>query len=119
MTVHRSGSELNGEIGLNLREGDRVMTSTNSLAVLELTDRGTLKLREDSELILGSLEDEVPVSLARGGLFSRIRQLTGWGYHVETPNVIAAVCGTEFFVAYGRIIDDAPDVWLCVNEGAV
>ena len=119
VTVRRSGSELNGEIGLNLREGDRVMTDSDSLAVLELTDRGTLKLREDSELVLGSLEDEVSVSLARGGLFSRIRQLTGRGYHVETPNVVAAVRGTEFFVAYGRTIDDAPDLWLCVNEGAV
>ena len=27
--------------------------------------------------------------------------------------------GTEFFVAYGRTIEDEPDLWLCVNEGAV
>ena len=119
VTVQRSGSELNGEIGLNLREGDRVMTDSDSLAVLELTDRGTLKLREGSEVVLGSLQDEISVSLARGGLFSRIRKLTGRGYQVETPNVVAAVRGTEFFVAYGRTIDDAPDLWLCVNDGAV
>jgi hypothetical protein len=29
------------------------------------------------------------------------------------------VRGTEFFVAYGKTIDAKPDVWLCVNSGAV
>ena len=32
---------------------------------------------------------------------------------------MAAVRGTEFFVAFGRQVEAEPDVWLCVNEGAV
>ena len=29
------------------------------------------------------------------------------------------VRGTEFFIAYGRTVEENPDVWLCVNEGSV
>jgi len=36
-----------------------------------------------------------------------------------TPSMVAGVRGTEFFVAYGRKIEDEYDVWLCVNDGAV
>ena len=40
-------------------------------------------------------------------------------YTVRTETAVAGVRGTEFFVAYGRRIDEHPDVWLCVNSGAV
>jgi ferric-dicitrate binding protein FerR (iron transport regulator) len=59
------------------------------------------------------------VGLTRGSLFSRVaKRLTG-RYSVRTDAAVAGVRGTEFFVAYGRRIDELPDVWLCVNEGSV
>jgi hypothetical protein len=118
-TITRGGSRLEGEIGLSLLKGDRIETGSDSLAVLELEDRGTLKLREDTSIVLSDLGDQMSISLSAGGLFSRIRRLAGREYGVRTPNVSAAVRGTEFFVAYGQAIEDEPDVWLCVNEGSV
>lgn len=117
--VTRGSADIEGEIGMSLLKGDIIETSRDSLAILELEDRGTLKLRENTTLELDNLGDEMSVSLSAGGLFSRIRRLAGRGYNVRTPNVSAAVRGTEFFVAYGKTVEEEPDVWLCVNEGAV
>lgn len=117
--INRGPTDIVGEIGLSLHKGDIIETGNESLAILELEDRGTLKLRENTVLELDMLGDEMSVSLSAGGLFSRIRRLSGRGYNVRTPNVSAAVRGTEFFVAYGKTVDEKPDVWLCVNEGAV
>ncbi|MDC7228343.1 MAG: hypothetical protein PQJ61_16390 [Spirochaetales bacterium] len=33
--------------------------------------------------------------------------------------VVAGVRGAEFFMSYGRTIDESPDIRLCVNEGSV
>ena len=40
-------------------------------------------------------------------------------YTVKAETVLAGVRGTEFFIAYGRKIEETSDVWLCVNEGSV
>ncbi len=117
--ILRGNTRITGEIGLVLLEGDRIETGPDSLAILELEGRGVLKLRENSSLQLNDLGDNMSVSLSLGGLFSRIRRLSGRGYQVRTPNVSAAVRGTEFFVAYGRVIEEEADIWLCVNEGSV
>lgn len=117
--VKRGVTDIRGEIGMSLLRGDIVETGRDSLAILELEGRGTLKLREDTSIVLDNLGDQMSVSLSIGGLFSRIRRLAGREYNVRTPNVSAAVRGTEFFVAYGKTVEEEPDVWLCVNEGAV
>jgi len=117
--VVRNGTAFDGEIGLELLRGDTVRTGSDGLAVLNLEDRGSLKLRENTVVVLSDLGREMSVELTRGGLFSKIRRLAGRGYGVTAPNVVAAVRGTEFFVAYGRTIEESPDLWLCVNEGAV
>jgi len=119
LSVKRGSAVHDADIGFTLTKGDELTTSSGSLAVLELEDRGVVKLREDTTLVLSELGSDVSVSLSAGGLFSRIRRLTGRGYNVRTPNVVAAVRGTEFFVAYGETIEEKPDVWLCVNEGSV
>jgi len=118
--VKRGSRTLSGEIGSDLHPGDLVRTGPGALAVLELGERGQVKLRELTELSLDSLGTRTSVTLNRGGLFSRIKRLFGTeAYEVKTPSAVAGVRGTEFFVAYGRKIEDEYDVWLCVNEGAV
>lgn len=119
LTVERNGGVIEAEIGTDLREGDRLTTGPGSLAILDLEERGTLKLLEDTVLVLENLGNSMSVALDTGSLFSKIRRLAGRGYDVRTPNVVAGVRGTEFFIAYGRTIEDLPDVWLCVNEGSV
>ena len=59
------------------------------------------------------------MTLSSGALFTTIaHKLTG-RFSVQAQGAIAGVRGTEFFMAYGRTIDEKPDVWLCVNSGAV
>lgn len=119
VTILHNGSIVPAEIERELSLGDRITTGPDSLAILEIDGRGTLKLREDSSLVLEALDEDISVGLLSGGLFSKIRRLAGRGFNVRTPNAVAAVRGTEFFVAYGRTVDADPDVWLCVNEGSV
>ena len=38
---------------------------------------------------------------------------------VQTVNAAMGVRGTEFFVAFGKVPDIEPDLWMCVNEGKV
>ena len=117
--VERNGSEQTAEIGLEVFDGDRIVTGADSLAIVDLEDRGTLKLKSETSVVLESTTADVSVGLFRGGLFSRFRRGAGGGYQVRTPNTVAAVRGTEFFMAYGKTVDEEPDLWLCVNEGQV
>lgn len=120
VTVRRQGGRISAEIGTELSAGDVVSTGPGALAILSLSDRGEVKLRESTEMSIDSLGTRTAVTLQRGGIFSRIRKLFGSeDYEVLTPSMVAGVRGTEFFVAYGRKIEDQYDVWLCVNEGAV
>ena len=126
VTVTREGRESAAAIDDDVFEGDLITTGADSLVIIELNDgdesRGTLKLRADTSLVLESTDGEATVELLRGGLFSRIRRLASGrsrNYQVRTPNAVAAVRGTEFFVAFGRQVEAEYDVWLCVNEGAV
>ena len=117
--VLRGGRTLSGEIGMELSREDRVRTGADGTAVIELENGSQLKLRENTLINLETIAGDVQVELQEGSLFSRVERLAGRGYRVRTGAVVAGVRGTEFFVAFGRTIEDAADVWLCVNEGAV
>jgi ferric-dicitrate binding protein FerR (iron transport regulator) len=118
--VHRAGRTLEAEPGLEVGGGDVVETGADGTAILQLADSVELKLRENTSLSLDSLgEAGIRVGLGRGSLFSRVIARLSGRYSVRTDAAVAGVRGTEFFVAYGRRIDELPDVWLCVNEGSV
>ena len=117
--VRRRGAPQEAEIGMLLGSGDVMETGADGMAILHVPGRADLKLREDTVLALDSLGQDLTVSLSRGGVFSRVLAgLTG-RYRVVTQTAVAGVRGTEFFVAYGRSIDEYPDLWLCVNSGSV
>ena len=106
-------------IGDALGAGDVITTSARSLAVIDLANGTTLKLREKTTLAIDSIGDQTSVNLTAGGVFTTIvGKLTG-RFSVRTQSALAGVRGTEFFIAYGRTIDAQPDVWLCVNSGIV
>jgi ferric-dicitrate binding protein FerR (iron transport regulator) len=122
VAVHRAGQTLEAEPGLEVGRGDVLETGRDGTAILELAGSVELKLRENTRLSLdslGSSGEGIAVSLARGGLFSRVTGRLAGRYSVRTEAAVAGVRGTEFFVAYGRRIDKLADVWLCVNEGSV
>jgi ferric-dicitrate binding protein FerR (iron transport regulator) len=119
VAVRRSGSILVGEIDMVVREGDRVSTGVDTTAVITLENNVDIKLRAETTLDMDSLSDEVKVNLVSGSIFSRVKRRFVKSYTVKAETVLAGVRGTEFFVAYGRKIEETPDIWLCVNEGSV
>jgi ferric-dicitrate binding protein FerR (iron transport regulator) len=119
VTLTHGGASSDAAAGTAVREGDVVRTGADSVAVIRLADGSEVKLRENTVLAFDSLSGGVSLTLRTGGVFSKVvRQLAG-RYTVRSGRTVAGVRGTEFFVAYGRTIDDQPDIWLCVNSGSV
>ena len=119
VTVRSGSQERDAAIGDSLGPGDVVTTGRASLAVIDVGNATTLKLREKTTLALDSIGEQTAVTLTAGGVFTSIARKLSGGFSVRTSSAVAGVRGTEFFVAYGRTIDRLPDVWLCVNQGIV
>ena len=118
--VTRNGAESEGDFGFEISRGDRLRTGPDGLAVIELTGRGTLKITENTSLVLTSVGSDTRLDLEGGSLFAKARKLAGGdSFTVRTDAVVAGIRGTEFFMAYGRKVEETPDVWLCVREGTV
>lgn len=110
------------DFGSFLGKGDLIITGSRATAVVSLGVASQVKLREDTEVAMDDLLGAGSVELRRGGVFARVRDTADAAarrFQVTTQTVVAGVRGTEFFVAFGRTIDELPDLWLCVNTGAV
>ncbi len=115
-------ARVRADFGSLLGEGDLIITGARGTAVVSLGVSSQVKLREDTEVLMDDLLGAGSVELRRGGVFARVRETTdavARRFQVTTHTVVAGVRGTEFFVAFGRTIEDLPDLWLCVNAGAV
>lgn len=125
VVVESPDGTFTADFGMAIEGGDVIVTGRDGTAVVRLNDRSQVKLRENTRLAIDSVADDAAVTLDSGGVFARVarRATTAarsvFGFEVRTPSVVAGVRGTEFFVAYGRTIEEQPDLWLCVNEGAV
>lgn len=119
LTIVREGNESPGAIGSEVLEGDLLRTGVATTAIIEIDSRTTVKMRENTELGIGSVGATTTLDLDRGGLFTRVARAVGGRFSLRASTTVAGVRGTEFFVAYGRTIEDLPDVWLCVNDGEV
>ncbi len=119
VAVMSGGDTRSAQIGDPIQQGDTVSTEALSLAILDLSNGTTVKLREKTTLAIDSLGDAAAVTLKAGGLFTSIAHHLVGTFDVKASNAIAGVRGTQFFVAYGRTVDATPDIWLCVQEGAV
>lgn len=119
VTVMRDERRIVADFGTEIREGDRVTTGTGSTVVIDLDNRVDIKLRERSTVRIDRMGRPTRVDLDSGGVFSRVRERASGQYEVRARTVTGGVRGTEFFLAYGRRIGEAPDVWLCVNTGVV
>ena len=119
VTVTRNSRKMDGDFGMDLEQGDVVRTGSRALAILELEHGRTLKLRENSTVVLDNLSKRTSVELETGSVFAKVDRLLGGSFNVQSEGVVAGVRGTQFFMAYGEKIDDKADLWLCVNEGRV
>ena len=117
--VRQSGTLTEAAPGQAVGQGDVVTTGRDGAAVIQLVTGVEVKLRENTVLAMDALGEDTTLSLVKGSLFSRVATRLKGRYTVRTETAVAGVRGTEFFVAYGRRIDEHPDVWLCVNSGAV
>jgi ferric-dicitrate binding protein FerR (iron transport regulator) len=119
VTVTSGGASQDASPGMKVSQGDTVKTGSDGLAVVDLSNATQIKLRENTSIVVQAIGDDTRVSLTSGGLFTHVlRKLTGT-FSVQVENTVAGVRGTEFFVAYGRTVDNQRDIWLCVNEGTV
>jgi ferric-dicitrate binding protein FerR (iron transport regulator) len=119
VTVQNGSQARDAAIGDSVGPGDTVKTGPASLAVIDVGNATTLKLREKTTLALDSIGEQTAVTLTAGGVFTSITRKLSGNFSVRTSSAVAGVRGTQFFVAYGRTIDRLPDVWLCVNQGTV
>lgn len=119
VTVTSGHTSSAAKIGTPVSEGDTVETGANATAIIELDRGAEIKLRANTMTRIAELEDEIDVELERGGLFAQVKKALQKVFSVNTRSVVAGVRGTQFFVAFGREIEDRPDVWICVNEGSV
>jgi hypothetical protein len=102
-----SGSESPAVAGTQMREGDRIITTPNSDAVVKLADGAVVALRANSELLLAqqrfdvrrTSESSSVMELVRGAL----RQVTGLiaktqpgNVRVQTSTATIGVRGTDF-----------------------
>ena len=119
--IERNGQRLEADFGSPVEEGDLVITGDGSTAIVSVSEGTQIKLRENSTVEVGPENAANTVDLRRGGLFARVQGISARenGFQVTTPTTVAGVRGTQFFIAYGRTVEERPDVWVCVNEGEV
>lgn len=119
VSLKSGGDTRDAAIGDAVDAGSVIITGVKSLAVVDLSNHTTVKLKEKTSLAIDSIGESTSVTLTAGGMFTSIAaKLTG-RFSVQTRTAVCGVRGTEFFVAYGRTIDTEADVWMCVNEGVV
>jgi ferric-dicitrate binding protein FerR (iron transport regulator) len=61
----------------------------------------------------------VNLALNKGSVFAFVDPDEKRPFEIRTETTVAGVRGTEFFMSYGRLIEENPDIWLCVNMGVV
>ncbi|MGO9409754.1 MAG: FecR domain-containing protein [Spirochaetia bacterium] len=119
VTVTGGGTSQDAGPGTRVSAGDTITTGADGLAVIDLSNATQIKLRENTSLVVDAIGDTAQVSLTAGGVFTHILKRLAGSFSLRAGETVAGVRGTEFFVAFGKTIDNQRDVWLCVNEGAV
>jgi hypothetical protein len=90
-----------GEI---LHKGDTIITGKQSIADLQYSDHGLIRITENSEVVMAVLfhsaeKDNAQISLSRGKIFSTLGKFKkGSSFEVTTSTAVAAVRGTSLRV---------------------
>ncbi len=110
------------EVGMVLKEADKIITSEASSAEISLYEGSVLRIGESSELDLSTVKrDEIGVNQLSGRTWSRIVKLSGIkNYFVKTPDAVATVRGTAFDVKLveGETYVSSADGVVEVDNGA-
>lgn len=103
--VVRQGTRLSTRLGMNLQQGDEIITDAESTVWLNFADGTDVILGPDTRVQLRSIRAFF------GKIFVRARAL----FEVETEYVVAGTEGTEFLT----LVDRPEEVSLIVLEGSV
>lgn len=107
-------------LGAVLKETDKIRTGSRGTVLINLKSGATLKMKPDSQIVLGQTGSDTTIDVETGAIFSKVTQRTqGQSFRIRAQTMVAAVRGTEFYFAYGKKKKDKADLWLCVNEGQV
>lgn len=123
VTKSAAGSEGPLKVGDLLKKGDVITTGSKGRADLQFNENTVLTLAQNSELVIskllaayekGSLQAGVDLKL--GSLYAKVNKMQkGSDFRVNTPSVVAAVRGTEFYAEAKE--DGSSEV--AVSEGKV
>ena len=123
--IQRDGEEFAADFGDELDSTDVIMTGPDGTAIVSVGERAEIKLRENTSVVVSQVQGSGEVELRSGSVFARVARtaaaVTGTRpvFSVRTRTTVAGVRGTQFFVAFGEVVEEDPDLWLCVNEGTV
>ena len=93
---------------------DRIRTSTNGSAVLELIDVGAVLIGPNTEYYLGDPSRGFKSLLKRGYLWISTKLKPGTTMSVATTNAVAGIRGTKF-----SVMQDARVTEVCTCKGEV
>lgn len=96
-----------------LRTGDHVQTPRGSRAMLKFEDGSSLLVREESELVIGSVE--VRLSVLAGRFYAWIEKQVEGHFCIRAHGGFATVIGTEFDFSADR----EGNITIVVSEGQV
>ncbi len=86
-----------------VKQGDRIRSSAQSFAVIQVGESVTVRIQPDTTVDLTALMDpsKKELSLAEGQILSKVQKLNkNESYAVRMPTALAAVRGTEFSSTY-------------------
>lgn len=102
-----------------VRYGDTVVTGKKSLAIYKVGGHSVYKQSAESniEVLRPSEEEDSDALIKAGSAFVKFNNPDGnKRMKVRTRAATFGVRGTEFFVSYGKTLEDT---WMCVREGKV
>jgi ferric-dicitrate binding protein FerR (iron transport regulator) len=107
-------------LGAMLNESDKIRTGSRGTVLINLKSGAALKMKSDSLVVLSQVGNATTVDVETGALFSKVgKRSNGQSFRIRAQTMVAAVRGTEFYFAYGKVKKGKADLWLCVNEGQV
>ena len=96
-----TGTSKYGAPGCEIKAGDVLVSGVSSFAVIQIGDRGIVRIEEKTRLEISSMlaDASIGLTLTQGKVASKVSRLSkDQSFTVRTPTSVAAVRGTDFAV---------------------
>ena len=115
--IKRNGEHIDAFINMELSQGDTIITGPGAKAEIMEKDSSVIVLNENTTFTILEEKTRSRFFLSWGSVWAKVKKLTAWGFHIESPVAVAGVRGTEFFVYFTEdsaevgVIDGRVDVF--------